>query len=49
MLSNLLGNAIKFTPKGGTITVRAKCHGGELLITVVDTGPGIPSDMIAHV
>ena len=49
VLSNLLGNAIKFTPEGGTITVGAKCRGGELLITVADTGPGIPTDTIAHV
>jgi light-regulated signal transduction histidine kinase (bacteriophytochrome) len=49
VLSNLLGNAIRFTPSGGTITVRAECRGGELLITIVDTGPGIPADMIEHV
>ena len=49
MLSNLLGNAIKFSPEGGTITVRAERRGDELLITVVDTGPGIAADELPHV
>ena len=49
VLSNLLGNAVKFTPEGGTITVRAARHGDELLITVVDTGPGIAADHLPHV
>ena len=49
VLSNLLGNAIKFTPEGGTITVRAERRGDELLITVVDTGPGIAADQLPHV
>ena len=49
VLSNLLGNAIKFTPEGGTITVRAEQRGDELLITVVDTGPGIAADHLPHV
>ena len=44
VLSNLLGNAIKFTPEGGTITVRTERRGDELLITVLDTGPGIAAD-----
>ena len=46
VLSNLLGNAIKFTPEGGTITVRAERRGDELLITVTDTGPGIAADQL---
>ncbi|MEZ0230504.1 MAG: ATP-binding protein, partial [Planctomycetota bacterium] len=49
VLSNLLGNAIKFTPEGGTITVRAERHGSDLLITVIDTGPGIAADHLPHV
>jgi signal transduction histidine kinase len=49
VLSNLIGNAIKFSPVGGPILVRAECSGGELLITVVDHGPGIAADALPHV
>jgi two-component system, chemotaxis family, sensor kinase Cph1 len=49
VLSNLLGNAIKFSPAGATITVRAECRGGELLITVTNPGPGIAADALPHV
>lgn len=41
VLMNLLGNAIKFTPDGGKVTVRAQRSGTDLMITVADTGPGI--------
>jgi light-regulated signal transduction histidine kinase (bacteriophytochrome) len=49
VLSNLLGNAIKFTPEGGTITVRAERRGDDLSIAVADTGPGIAADHLPHV
>jgi chemotaxis family two-component system sensor kinase Cph1 len=49
VLSNLVGNAIKFSPKAATISVRAESSGGELLITVIDHGPGIAADALPHV
>jgi light-regulated signal transduction histidine kinase (bacteriophytochrome) len=49
VLSNLLGNAVKFTPEGGTITLRAAQRGDELLITVIDSGPGIAADHLPYV
>jgi signal transduction histidine kinase len=49
VLSNLLGNAIRFTPEAGTITVRAERRGDELSITVADTGPGIAADQLPHI
>jgi signal transduction histidine kinase len=44
MLMNLLGNAIKFTPDSGTITLSARRHEGFIRIEVRDSGPGIPSE-----
>src|SRR5262245_15220137 len=41
-LMNLIHNAIKYTPNGGTITVEVNATGGRALIEVRDTGPGIP-------
>jgi PAS domain S-box-containing protein len=42
VLSNLLGNAIKFTHANGTVTVRAVENGNDIVVSVVDTGAGIP-------
>jgi heavy metal sensor kinase len=42
-LMNLIHNAIKYTPKGGTITVKVNATGGRAMIEVRDTGPGIPA------
>lgn len=42
VLGNLLRNALKFTPDGGRITVRASSAGRDIVFAVSDTGPGIP-------
>jgi len=49
VFSNLLGNALKFTPAGGEIEVRAWMEGPLVAFAVRDTGPGIPAEHIAHV
>ncbi|NYG06224.1 signal transduction histidine kinase/DNA-binding response OmpR family regulator [Phycicoccus badiiscoriae] len=41
VLLNLVGNGVKFTPAGGTVTVAARRDGDELTVTVADTGIGI--------
>jgi PAS domain S-box-containing protein len=43
-LVNLLTNAVKFTPAGGTVTLEARRDGSDLLLVVADTGVGIPED-----
>jgi signal transduction histidine kinase len=47
-LTNLLENAIEFTPAGGRVGVETWRHGGEAGVTVRDDGPGIPVPARAH-
>jgi chemotaxis family two-component system sensor kinase Cph1 len=49
VLSNLLGNAIKFTPEGGRVVIHAERSDGELSVSVVDSGPGIAPEDLPHV
>jgi signal transduction histidine kinase len=48
VLANLVGNAMKFTEPGGTITVRAKLWEHTVLFSVADTGSGIPPEHLPH-
>ena len=49
VFSNLGGNAIKLTPRGGQITLIASRQGDAVRMCVTDTGPGIPRDVIQHI
>lgn len=44
ILDNLLSNAVKFTPRGGTISLHARAEREQLLLDVMDSGPGIPAE-----
>ncbi|SEQ11874.1 Bacteriophytochrome (light-regulated signal transduction histidine kinase) [Pseudomonas sp. NFACC02] len=49
VLSNLVGNAIKFTPKDGLISVTATLEGEFVAVSIVDSGAGIAPDQLPHV
>jgi signal transduction histidine kinase len=48
ILSNLIGNAIKFLNPGGKISVKATKNEQNVVITITDNGPGIPSEELPH-
>jgi len=49
MLDNLLGNAIKYTPEGGAITVEMEVQGEQLILRISDNGPGVPPADQPHI
>jgi signal transduction histidine kinase len=48
-LSNLIDNAIHYTPDGGRVQVRVRNEEHEVGVAVADTGPGIPEDDLPHI
>lgn len=49
VVTNLVDNALSFSPKGGTVSVRARLVGSEVEIVVEDMGPGIPEDKLEQI
>ena len=49
VLTNLISNALKFTPPAGTVTIAASAHEAFVIFTVTDTGCGIPKESQAHI
>ncbi len=49
LITNLLTNALKFTPAGGHVTIKAGPAAGDAVLTVTDTGTGIPADELPRI
>ena len=49
IISNLLDNALKFTPEGGRVSIIVEQDGAEAVLRVTDTGPGIPPEELERV
>lgn len=49
VITNLLSNALKFTPPGGWVTMSTRQAGPDAVLQVTDTGPGIPADELPRV
>src|SRR4051812_6386596 len=48
VLVNLLDNAAKYAPPGSSVTLKGRRHGGTVVLTVTDEGPGLAPDDVAH-
>jgi signal transduction histidine kinase len=48
VLGNLVSNAIKFSPPGSVITLRAEAEGSKVRVEITDEGPGLPSEVLAR-
>jgi signal transduction histidine kinase len=49
VLANLLSNAVRYTPRGGMVTVRVERHPHDLLVSIANTGEPIPAEDLDHV
>jgi signal transduction histidine kinase len=49
VLTNLVNNALKYTPSGGTVTIRVVVENGSVTVCIEDTGVGIGLDHLPHV
>ena len=49
VFTNLIDNALSFSPEDGTVTVRAKPYGQRVEVSVEDEGPGIPPDKLSQI
>ena len=49
LLHNLLDNALRYTPEHGVVDVRLRADDGKVVVEIVDSGPGIPPDLLPRV
>ena len=49
VVDNLIDNALRYTPEGGVVDVRLAQEGGKLVVEVIDSGPGIPPELMERV
>jgi len=49
VLENLVGNALKYTPDGGQVSISVRPSSEAVDVTIADTGPGIPENVLPHI